>query len=167
MSNPAANQQIGVAGNARYFGIPNFAVQWTGNDGATQRLLQIFSNVGKTPMATVQKAVDNNNEFVVFNRSQRMRQVKFSGKASAATMAASEALATDLPLPMDIVQIGHMVAGAFTTGAPLDPQVETTCAIVDSCSASWTPEGELVVDFEVTIYLNADGTMKVFAAVTS
>jgi hypothetical protein len=166
MSNPAANTQIGTTGSARQWGIPLFAVQWTGNDGSTARVLQIFTDVTKTPGAVVQKGVDNVNEVQTLNRTQRTRQIKFSAAPIGANSAAAQAIAADLPLPMDIVSVGHMDSGAFTTATPLDSQIETTSAIVDDCSARWTPEGSLVVDFTCTIYLNADGTIRTYAALS-
>ncbi len=168
MSNPAAGQQIGVSGSARKYGVPSLAIQWVGNDGATDRVLQIFSDVNKTPGATIQTGVDNANEIVTFNRSQRKRQVKFTAVATSDSIADAEAIATDLPLPMDIVSIGHMAAGAFAVagGGVVDAQIETAYAICDDAQARWSPEGALMVDFTVTVHLNPDGTIRQFVAIS-
>ena len=166
MSNPAAATQIGVTGSARKYGIPALAVQWLGNDGTTERLLQVFSDVNKTPSATIQSGVDNNNEIVTLNRSQRKRQVKFTAVATSDSIADAEAIATDLPLPNDIISIGHIASGAFTISSPIDSQIETAYAICDSAEARWTPAGELMVDFTATVHLNPDGTIRQFVAIT-
>jgi hypothetical protein len=177
MSNPAANAQIGAGGAARYYGIPALAVQWLGNDGATEYVGYIFGSVEKDGDANVQVGVDNANEKATQNRTQRKRSVKMSVKAQSTTLELAEAIATMIPLKNDLVSIGHMTAGSFVGGSisggvvtpptsPVDPQIETPCAVVDSASARWSPEGELVIDFSLTVDLNPDGTFKAWVVVS-
>jgi hypothetical protein len=168
MSNPVTTAQIGSAGLARYFGTPLFAVQWVGNDGTTTRTLQIFTDVTKTPTATVTPGKDNANETINMARSDRKRQLKFSAQCCADNQADALAIATDLPMPMDIISIGHLTAAYtasdFTTTSPIDTQIETPYAVLDSAEARWTPDNWLVVDITATIYLTPAGTIKAFAA---
>lgn len=169
MANPAQQAQIGYNGAARYFGIPALAVQFLGNDGTTNYVLKVFGSVEKSGDAAVQIGVDNANEVNVINRTQRKRSVKFSAKAESTTATLAKTIADNLPIKMDIVSIGHMASGTFSVAGSgvVDSQIETASAIVESApSARYSPEGELVVDFDLTIYLNPDGTIRTFAAVS-
>lgn len=171
MADPAAKLQISSTGRARRFGIPKLAVKWFGNDGATSYYGTVLGSYEKDPDAAVQTGTDNNNEVVTMNRTQKKRNVKLSVKMEADTIAHAEDAAENLPMKMDIVSIGHTTDGTSATYATggagvVDAQVETDSAIVESAAPRYSPEGELVIDFNLTVHLNPDGTIKTFAAVT-
>lgn len=173
MANPLpAVAQIGTTGNARSYGIPALAVQWVGV--AATYVLSVFASHDKNVDTVLQTGVDNSNEIVNLNPSQAKMPVKFSAVVSATSQANAAAMATDLPRKGALINVGHMSAGAFvsgsTTGAvgasAVDPQIETSSAVVETASARRSPEGALTIEMDVTIHYNADGSFKVFAALT-
>lgn len=175
MSNPAqANSQIGISGNARSYGIRPVAIQWTGNSSGTSQTLQVLANYNRQGNSTMQTGVDNNNEKVNWNRTQREIQVKFSCVASASSIANAKAIGQDLPIKGDLVNVGHITTGAFvsgsTTGAAsataVDPLIETATAMCDDASATETPEGALMIEVTCTVFFNPDGSFKVLAALS-
>jgi len=173
MANPlAAAAQIGVTGNARSYGIPSLAVQWTGVAGPY--VLSVFSNHDKNTDATLQTGVDNANEIVNINPSQAKMPVKFSAIASSTSQALAAAMATDLPRKGSLINVGHMAAGTFVSGSAtgavvtgaVDAQIETASAIVENASAKRSPENALIIEIDVVIHYNPDGSFKVFTALT-
>ena len=175
--------QIGVAGNARSFGIPALAVKWTGlitesgaaaPDNSTDHVLRVFASYDKNPDASVQLGVDNANEVCNINPTQRKMSVKLSAVVSADKQEDVEIIAKDLPYKGSLVNIGHITAGAFVSGSTdgnvtttaVDPQVETSSAVVDNASVRRSPEGAITIEIDATIHYNADGSFKVFAALT-
>ncbi len=176
MSNPLpAATQIATSGNARSYGIPALALQWVGADGSTLRICKTLSSAETDMNVTLAQGVDNANEYVTFNPSQNHATVKLPVIPVGALMSDAAAIGNDLPRKGSLINIGHITAGAFvsgsTTGAvvsgAVDPQIETSSAIVESVSKRRTPAGELVLDFTLTVHYNLDGSFKVFAAVTA
>ena len=143
-----ANDHIGVAGNAMYRGIPATTVAW--NNG-TARSLTVFNSIDKSHEADVKDSKDNNGETIEMNRTNNRFKVKFSAKPVGAARADSLAIAADLPKKMDIL----------TITAASDSQIASTgnTVVCDSASAKWSPDGELTVDIEATVW-----TGKTFAA---
>jgi hypothetical protein len=175
MSNPATTTQIGSAGVAKSFNIPQFAVQWTGANGTTTHTLYIMTNADKKPGNSVTKSKDNAGETIVINRTDRTITLSFSAHAASdqsgtGTQAMALGVATDLPQQMDMISIGHLATeyeiSSFTTATPIDPQIETDYAVCDSAEARFTPEKEVVVDITCTIYLTPAGTIKEFVAIS-
>lgn len=140
-----ANDHIGVSGNAMYRGIPNFTVGWTGANGA--HTLTIFNSADKTPEADVKTSKNNQGQTIEMNRTDKRIKVKFAGKPIGANVAAALAIAADLPQKMDILTITATAAG----DASIDSSNGT--AVCDSASAKWSPEGELTVDIEYTLWI--------------
>lgn len=143
-----ANDHIGVAGKVMYRGIPAITVGWT---GSSARTLTIFNSVDKNPEADVATSKDNVGETIEMNRTNKRMKVKFQAKPISTTAALALAIAADLPIKMDIL----------TITAASDASIDSTgnTVICDSASAKWSPEGELVVDIEATVW-----TGKTFAA---
>jgi len=175
MSNPAsANSQIGTSGNARSYGIPSLATQFTGTSSGSAQTLNVLASYDKAVAAAIQQGVDNNNEFVNWNRTQRALSVKFSAVASGTSISAAAAIGNDLPIKGDLINVGHMTAGAFVSGSAtgaasstaLDPMIETATAYCEDASTKRTPEGALIIEISATIYYNPDGSFKVLAALT-
>jgi len=175
MSNPIpAAAQIGTTGNARSYGIPALAVQWTGADGTTTRLLKVFTSHEKSVDAVIQTGTDNANEVANINPTQRKMPVKFSSIPSDTSQANAAAIANDLPAKGALINVGHITAGAFVAGSSngavsataIDPQIETSYAVCDSAQARRSPEGNVTIDIDVTIHYNADGSFKQLAALT-
>jgi hypothetical protein len=143
-----ANDHIGASGKAMYRGIPATTVAW--NNG-TARSLTIFNSVDKNPEAEVKDSKDNNGETIEMNRTNKRMKVKFSAKPIGANAAAALAIAADLPMKMDIL----------TITAANDASIDSTgnTVVCDAATAKWSPEGELTVDIEATVW-----TGKTFAA---
>ncbi|MEI8289580.1 MAG: hypothetical protein WCH99_08900 [Verrucomicrobiota bacterium] len=184
MANPLpAVAQIGIAGNARAFGIPALAVKWVGiiaetgaaaPDNSTDHVLRVLSGLDKNMDSAVQVGTDNANEVCNINPTQRKAAVKFSFIVSADKQADVEVIAKDLPPKNSLINVGHMDAGNFVSGSAtgaasataLDPQIETASAIVENASVRRSPEGAVSIEIDVTIHYNPDGSFKVFAALT-
>lgn len=100
--------------------------------------------------------------------------VKFSAIVSTDTQAHAAAMAADLPRKGSLINVGHVAGGVFVSGSTagavsataVDPQIETSSAIVETASARRSPEGPVSIEIDVTIHFNADGSFKVFAALT-
>ncbi|MDE2106987.1 MAG: hypothetical protein KGL39_57805 [Patescibacteria group bacterium] len=137
---------IGVSGKAMYRGIPATTVGW--NNG-TARTLTVFTDISKTPDADVKSSKDNNGETVEMNRVDKKMKLKFSAKpVSATTVAAdAQAIAADLPNKMDILTI------TAASDASIDTTAGANTCVCDNATAKWSPENELVVDIEATIYI--------------
>ena len=132
---------IGVSGNAMYRGIPATTVAW--NNG-TARSLTVFNSVDKNVEAQVAVSKENNGEPIEMNRTSKCIKIKFQAKPAGAAKANAQAIAADLPMKMDIL----------TITAASDAQIDSTgnTVVCDSASAKWSPEGELVVDIEATVW---------------
>lgn len=143
-----ANDHIGVSGKAMYRGIPATTVAW--NNG-TARTLTIFNSVDKNTEAEVKDSKDNTGETIEMNRTNKRVKVKFSAKPVGAAASNAQAIAADLPMKMDIL----------TITAANDASIDSTgnTVVCDSATAKWSPEGELTVDIEATVW-----TGKTFSA---
>ncbi|MGN6552525.1 MAG: hypothetical protein ACTHLW_02170 [Verrucomicrobiota bacterium] len=140
--------QIGVTGKATYKGVVPVTITFgtPGNQtlaSATGNTLEIFTDVTKTPMADVTNTRDGDNEIINLGRTNKRMQLSFSAKPIGANRAAALAIAANCPLIQDIVVL--TCAG--------DAQVAGN-AYVDSANVKWTPDGDLVIDFQVTKYAN-------------
>lgn len=136
-----ANDHIGVSGKAMYRGIPAMTVAW--NNG-TARSLTIFNSVDKSPVANVKDSMDNNGETIEMNRTNKRVKISFEAKPIGAAASNAQAIAADLPQQMDIL----------TITAASDSQIDSTgnTVVCDSATAKWSPEGELTVSFEATVW---------------
>ena len=141
MSTP---NHIGVSGQAPYRGIPNATVAWTALAAHT---LTIFGSIDKSSEADVKMLKNNQGQTFEMNRTDPRFKVKFSAKPVGANAAAAQAIAADLPQKMDVIVLTNAV----------DAQMDTTSGantcVLDSASAKWSPEGELTVDIEATIWV--------------
>ena len=149
-------EHIGISGASQYRGIPLTTIGWT---AAAAHTLTILNSADVTNEADVKTSKDNFGEVIEMNRTSKRRKLKIQAKATSTTRALALAIAADLPIPMDILTIiipsgtDIMFAGIGTTSSTTDTYV------CDHASAKFTPEGELVVDFEVTVWIG-----KVFAS---
>lgn len=126
-----------------YRGIPAQTVAW--NNG-TARSLSIFNSVDKSTDANVKSSMDNTGETIEMNRTDKKQKLKFSAKPVGTAKADALAIANDLPQKMDILTLSDSTLPAGTV-------------VCDSASAKWSPENELTVDIEATLYIG-----KTFAA---
>lgn len=143
---------MAVSGKAKYFGIPAATITWTG-PSTTQRTLTIYTSVRKSMSGDVAMTNDNDGERVGSRRINNRITASFSAHPAGADAAAALAIGADLPY----------INTLCTVACTGDDQLDTPaggCSIVDSVEASYTPEGELSVDFTVTHWIG-----KVFAAV--
>jgi hypothetical protein len=132
------SDHIGVAGHAMYRGIPATTIAW----GA--HTLTVYKTLEKSPEANVKESGDNTGETVEMNRTNKRFKLKVQAKPIGATKADALAIAADLPQKMDIL----------TVTAPSDSQIDSAgnTVICDSANASWSPEDELSVDIEATVW---------------
>ncbi len=142
------SDQIAAVNKATYRGIPAMTVGWT---GTAAHSLTVMSSVDKTPTANVKESIDSDGETMGMDRTNKRMKVKFSAKPVGATRAAALAIAQDLPMPMDILTIGSDDAQIDSAGNTI---------VCDSANAKWSPDNELTVDIEATVWLG-----KTFAAI--
>lgn len=142
-----AQDQIAVSGYAEYAGIVPASIAFSSTPGnqvvasASGKTLDIFTKIDKKPLADRAENRDNDSEVVGKRRWNKRMQLTFSAKPRGADRAAALAIAAACPLEDDVVVI--TCAG--------DAQIAGT-AYVDSAQVSWTPDGELVIDFSVIKY---------------
>jgi len=138
-----ANDHIGVSGSAMYRGIPAFIVAWA----SSAYSLTVFNSADKTPEADVKTSKNNVGQTIEMNRTDKRIKVKFAAKPVGAAAANALAIAANLPQKMDILTVTATAAG--------DSSIDSTSGtcVCDSCSAKWSPEGELTVDIEFTNWL--------------
>lgn len=137
--------QIGLTGQAGFWGVTPTTVAWSGGTGSHS--LTIFSEISKTSAADIDPSIDNEGERMGQNRRNKRRQVRFSAHPKGTDAAAALAIAADLPMQGDTATL--TCAGDGQIAADGDPD---TC-LVDEATSRYTPEGELVVDFTVTIWI--------------
>ncbi|GEM_PF-3486293 len=133
------SDQIGVAGSAGVFGIPDSTISWNGHT------LTIFTDASVTPDADLASSRNNDGELLSQNRTNKRNVARFSAHAKGATEAEAKAIAADIPRKGDAVVITSD-----------DPQLATgsgNSTLVDDCNKRYSPEGELVLDFNVTTYI--------------
>lgn len=125
-----------------YRGIPATTVGWT---GTAARTLTIFNGIDKSPEADVKEGKGNDGEVIEMNRTNKRFKVKFSAKPIGAAKADALAIAADLPQKMDIL----------TITAASDSQIDSTgnTVICDNAAAKWSPDGELTVDIDATVWI--------------
>ena len=145
---PTDPNHIGVTGMAMYRGIPATTVGWT---GSAARTLTIFNSIDKSPEANVKESGGNDGEIIEMNRTNKRMKVKFQCKPVGTAKSDALAIAADLPQKMDIL----------TVTAASDSQIASTgnTVLCDSATAKWSPEGELTVDIDATVWIG-----KTFAA---
>jgi len=133
---------IGVSGNAMFRGIPSFIIAWA----AGAYSVTVFNSVDKTPEADVKTSKNNLGATIEMNRTDKRIKVKLAAKPIGANQAAALAIAANLPQKMDILTVTATAAG----DASIDSSSGT--AVCDSASAKWSPDGELTVDIEYTLW---------------
>lgn len=138
--------QITQANNVPYRGIPDTQVTWTGSGdiggpGIALRKAQIFTEIRKTPMVDKHPFNDNQGERLGWGRTNKRVQMTFSAKPIGTDASGAFSFAEDLPLPGDVTV-------AITSS---DPQLTALAGTVEveSCDTSYTPEGEVVINFTV------------------
>ena len=149
----ASNTQLGEAGKARYNGIPDPTITYTGRSG-TQRTLSVFTTFKKKPMADVAVSEGNDGERQQSRSRNDRIQITFSAKPVGTTSADALAICEDLP------KINTLATIACTG----DSQAKTPtggCTVIDDCDQDYTPDGEAVINFTVTNWIG-----KVFVAQT-
>lgn len=156
------SDQIGVTGNAKQWGIPASTVTWTGP--VATHTLTIFTEISKTMMADIDPTLDNSGEKLGQNRRNKRVQLRFSAHPIGTNAAAAQAIGADLPYPGDgagtlIISASHDAEADCSNGSGAASTTDT--ALIDDATARWTPEGELVVDFTITIWRG-----KVFTALS-
>lgn len=137
--------QLGIAGKARYNGIPNPTITFTGRSG-TSRVLEIFTTFKKAVMGDVADSVDNDGERQSSKTRNKRIQLTFSAKPVGASAADALAIAADLP---DVNTLATIACAS-------DPQAATPAggsSVIDSADADYTPDGEAVVNFTVTNWI--------------
>ena len=135
---------IGTSNYAAYWGVPTVTVVWLGRSG-TNRTGTIFTGVDKTNVTDTSTTIDNSGEIqAVRTRNDRL-QFRLAVKPVAANAAAALVIMGDLPANNSAVTI--------TAPATETDLVATGTNLVDDSSASYTPEGEGVVNLTVTKHL--------------
>ena len=151
-----ANDHIGTTGNSMYRGIPQTTIGWS---AAAAHTLTVLNAADVSNEADVQMSKDNFGETIEMNRTNKRRKFKVTAKPVSTTRALALAIAADLPQKMDILTV-FVPAGTDIVFAGIGTTSSTTDTYVcDSASARWSPEGELTVDIELTVWIG-----KVFAA---
>ena len=155
------NDQIGVAGNAKYWGIPATTVTWdtahpmgplASMTGAGAHSMTVFTDIEKTPDADIDPSQDNSGERLGHNRRNKRIGLKFS--ATPVGSKASDALAIGAALPAK----GDALVIVCATDSQVACDGTTDTVLIDSISSRYTPEGALIVDISATKWLG-----KVFA----
>jgi hypothetical protein len=134
------SDQIGTTGNAKVWGVPATTVTFNAHT------LTIFTDVEKTMDADIDPTVDNSGERLGQNRRNKRIGLKFSAHPIGANAAAAQVIAADLPNKGDAITITCSNDSQIASGSDT--------VLVDSASARYTPEGELVVDFTATKWLS-------------
>ena len=139
-----AAEQIAVSGLARYRGVPVATVTFgtPGNQtaaSATTHSLTIFTKIDKSLEADIAESRNNDNEVVAIARTNKRIKLSFSASPAAATRDAAITIAEACPYPGDVVVVT----------CTEDAQIGAAVTWVESASASFSPDGELVLDFVV------------------
>jgi len=147
-----ANDHIGISGGAMWRGIPGMTLGWT---GTAARILTIHNSIDLSAEADVKHSKNNLGQTIEMNRTDKRRKIKFVCKpVSLTTVAAdAQAIACDLPQKMDILTITAPSSTNTISNGISTATSTTDTYICDSASAKWTPDGELVVDIEVTVWI--------------
>lgn len=137
------SDHIGVAGNAMYRGIPNFTLSWA----AGAYSLGVFNSADKANKADVKRSKNNQGQTIEMNRTDKRVEVKVAAKPIGANQAAALAIADNLPQEMDLLTVTATAAGL--------PSIDSSLGSCEckSATAKWSPEGELTVDIEYTLWL--------------
>lgn len=143
--------QIAISGAGGYFGVPTTTVGW--GTSYTQYTATVFSEIQKTMDADIDPTIDNSGERRGENRRNKRIQVRFSAHPIGTT--------TSVASPPTLPHKGDMVHITCATDAQVACDGSANTALVDDASARYTPEGECVIDFTITIWL-----AKVFVALT-
>ena len=133
---------------------------WT---GSAARILTVHNAIDLSSEAEVKMSKNNQGQTVEMNRTDKRRKIKLTCKPTSLTTVTADALAiaADLPQKMDILTL-TAPSSTQTISTGIGTTTSTTDTYVcDSASAKWTPDGELVVDIEVTVWIG-----QVFVAFT-
>lgn len=142
------SDQIGITANAKFFGITPATVTFNSHT------LTIFTEIQKTMEADIDPHMDNSGERLGQNRRNKRIQIRFSATPIGAAASNALAIAADLPNKGDILT-------SITCSGDAQIASGSASAVVDECSARYTPEGALVVDMTATIW-----TGKTFVALS-
>jgi len=139
-----AAEQIAVSGSARYRGIPAATVAFgtPGNQtvaSANAISLTIFTKIDKSLEADIAESRNNDNEVVAIARTNKRIKMSFSASPIGSTRDAAITVAEGCPYPGDV---------AVVTCAE-DAQIGAAVVWVESAQCSYSPDGELVMDFTV------------------
>lgn len=145
--------QLGIAATARYYGIPDPTISYTGRSGGA-RTLTIFNTANKEVMADV--ATSNGNDGERQNSRPTNDRIQFTctAKPVGANAAAALDICEDLPL---INSLATIVCAS-------DTQIATPaggCSVIDSARTAYTPDGEATVELTITNWIG-----KVFVALS-
>lgn len=137
---------IGVTNSAPMVGIMATTINWgtPGNQtsaSANVYSATVFTQIKKSHQAEVSTTKDNSNEVLAIRRTNKTVSLSFSAKPVAATVVSAMAICAALPYKMDVVSIA----------CASDSQL-AGIAYVDTADASFTPDGDAVIDFTVTKY---------------
>lgn len=145
MASGQVGVQIGISGKAFYRGIPGMTVTWTGFSGAS-RSATIFNTMEKGIDADIATSYGNAGEWLAQRRRNKCVVVTIEAKPIGANAAAAKAIVDDVPIKGDLCTIN-------------DGTTTTTYIIDSKPVASYTPENEAVIRFDLKCYLNDDNTV--------
>ena len=147
----ATPDHIGVSGMAMYRGIPATTVAWTTAIGSHS--LTVFNSIDKQPEANVKESAGNDGEIIEMNRTNKRFKVKFACKPVSSTTALALAIAEDLPMKMDILTVTVPTGGDPQASSIVNATPTGNTVICDSANAKWSPDGELTVDIDATVWI--------------
>lgn len=152
-----AQNQLAPAGKAKYHGIFDFTIAYTG--GRTGNAVDLAGKMTLEgsdiePMADVAESKGSDGEMDNFRPTNKRRQVSFSFAPRGNTGALAQAVANDLPDVKSLCTITCAGDAAIATPAG-------GSTVVDSAKAAYTPDGHLIVTMTVTHWIG-----KVFTAIT-
>ncbi|HVZ16289.1 MAG TPA: hypothetical protein VG897_04180 [Terriglobales bacterium] len=162
-------RQIGVAGQARWKGIPDDAkITWTGSVSGNPRVGEVFSSLEVDTSAGVADGKDNRGAIVQKTITNDAIRVVATIIPVGAANTDALAIASDPPLQGSLVKVE---SGGGSPGATNDPQMNLDPTneywIVDSSAKrTYTPDGDPAISMTLLALLDDDGTIRPFESLT-
>ena len=166
--------QVGIAGKARYYGIPaGTSVSWTGISG-TARTGTVFRSINFTPEMDTSDAHGLSGEFQtrrgVRPRLQgRFEIVPVSGSTDVTTLLAQN-IAVDPPMKNTLLTVANATnswAGSSTQVLPKPIGASNANWLITGVSGpSFTPDGDAVLNIDAELFLDDAFAALTLAAMT-
>ena len=142
-----AQTNVGTAAYATSFGIPSGNCSWIGRTGGagTPRVGTIYNAIEIASESDVSQTTDNSGEIqAVRGRNDRVKYT-LAIKPTAASAAAALVIAGDLPKIPSILTL--------TSDASVTDVSASGTIIIESATASFTPDGEAIVNITATKHI--------------